>query len=248
MTLPRWLNVPGAYNVRDLGGYRTKDGKTTRWRTFLRADSLHSLSESARNGLIAYGVRTVVDLRRTHETVDAPNALASVEGVEYFHMNIIGDTYPPGYVPPWSDGGSTAEWTSNTYRVLLDRRQEVIGEALVTLARSAGHTAIFHCTAGTDRTGIITALLLGLAGVPDNTIVEDYALSAQGLRRRFLDEGVPEYLTGKDLNSPLLLAPPIAMKRTLQHLRDQYGGVESYVQHIGLTDTQIDDIRNILRE
>ena len=119
---------------------------------------------------------------------------------------------------------------------------------LVTLARSAGHTAIFHCTAGTDRTGIITALLLGLVGVPDNTIVEDYALSAQGLRRRFLDEGVPEYLTGKDLNSPLLLAPPIAMERTLQHLRDQYGGVESYVQHIGLTDTQIDDIRNILRE
>ena len=248
MSIPRWVNVPGAYNVRDLGGYRTKNGKTTRWRTFLRADSLHNLPESSKNKLIAYGVRTVVDLRRTHETVDAPNTLASVEGVEYLHMNIIGDTYPPGYGPPWSDRESTVEWTLNTYRVLLDRRQEVIYEALVALAGSKGHTAIFHCTAGTDRTGIIAALLLGLAGVPDNTIVEDYALSTHGLRRRFLDEEVPEYLTGKDLNSPLILAPPIAMERTLQHLKDEYGGVESYVKHIGLTDTQIADIQGVLSE
>lgn len=243
----RWLDVPGAYNVRDLGGYRTADGKTTRWRAFLRADSLHNLSDSARTGLIDYGVRTVIDLRRTFETVETPNVLAGMEDVEYIHMNMIGDTNPPGYdSPPPGE-----EWTANTYRVILDQRQGVISETLVKLADSVGHAAMYHCAAGTDRTGIISALLLGLADVPDGTIVDDYALSAHGLRRRYLAEGIPEFLEGKDFTleePPQFLAPPAAMERTLLHLNDQYGGIESYVRHIGLTDAHITYIRTMLRE
>ena len=251
MSDSRWLNVPGAYNVRDLGGYRTADGKTTRWRAFLRADSLHNLSESTKTGLIKYGVRTVIDLRRTKETVDTPNPLADMDDIRYFHLNMIGDTNPPGYIAPPPDEWTTPELTSNIYRVLLDQRQDVISETLVTLANSKGHTAIYHCAAGTDRTGIISALLLGLAGVPADTIVNDYALSAHGLRLRVLDEGIPDYLAGKDFTQeepPEILAPPLAMVRTLQHLSDEYGGIESYVRHIGLTDAQITDIRNMMRE
>ena len=251
MSDSRWLTVPGAYNVRDLGGYLTTDGKTTRWRAFLRADSLHNLSETTKTGLIEYGVRTVIDLRRTKETVDTPNALADMDDIQYFHLNMIGDTNPPGYIAPPPDEWTTPESTANIYRVLLDQRQDVISETLVTLAESKGHTAIYHCAAGTDRTGIISALLLGLAGVPDETIVDDYALSAHGLRRWILAEGIPDSLVGKDFNldePPQFLAPPEAMERTLQHLGDQYGGIESYVRHIGLIDAQINDIRNMLRE
>ena len=251
MSDSRWLNVPGAYNVRDLGGYRTADGKTTRWRAFLRADSLHNLSDSTKTGLIEYGVRTVIDLRRTRETVDTPNALADMDDIQYFHLNMIGDTNPPGYIAPPPDEWTTPELTSNIYRVLLDQRQDVISETLVALANSKGHTAVYHCAAGTDRTGIISALLLGLAGVPADTIVNDYALSAHGLRLRVLDEGIPDYLADQDFTQeepPEILAPPEAMERTLQHLSDKYGGIEPYVRHIGLTDAQINDIRNMLRE
>ena len=251
MTDRRWLNVPSAYNVRDLGGYRTADGKTTRWRAFLRADSLHNLSESTRNGLIEYGVRTVIDLRRTFETVETPNALAGMEGIEFIHLNMIGDTSPPGYIAPPQDEWTTPEATADIYRVLLDQRQDVISETLAALANSKGHTAIYHCAAGTDRTGIISALLLGLAGVPAETIAEDYALSAHGLRLKLMAEGIPDSLADQDFTldePPELLAPPLAMERTLQHLSNQYGGIESYVRHIGLTDAQINDIRNMLRE
>ena len=247
----RWLDVPGAYNVRDLGGYRTADGKTTSYRAFLRADGLHDLPESSKTVLFDYGVRTVIDLRRTHETVEAPNALANVEGVKYLHLNMIGDTNPPGYIPPPPDEWTTPEATAEIYRVLLDRRQEVISETLVTLANSRGHTAIYHCAAGTDRTGIISALLLGLADVPNETIIADYALSAHGLRIKLLAEGIPDSLAHVDFSleePPELLAPPYSMERTLQHLNDQYGGIESFVRHIGLTDAQITDIRNKLRE
>ena len=247
----RVLDVEGAYNVRDLGGYRTADGRTTRWRAFLRADSLHNLSESTKSALIEYGVRTVIDLRRTNETVDTPNALADMDDIQYFHLNMIGDTNPPGYIAPPPDEWTTPELTSDIYRVLLDQRQEVISETLVTLANSKGHTAIYHCAAGTDRTGIISALLLGLADVPNETIIADYALSAHGLRNKLLAEGIPDYLASQDFtldDPPVLLAPPLAMERTLRHLNDQYGGIEPYVLHIGLTNPQIADIRNKLRE
>ena len=248
MSITRWLYVPGAYNVRDLGGYPTKDGNTTRWQTFIRADSLDNLNEWATNRLVAYGVRTAVDLRSTQETIDAPNAFVSVEGVECYHVNIIGDTDPPGFDELRSGKLSTAEWTSRLYRVLIDRRQEAICEALARLARVAGHTSIFHCETGTDRTGIIAALLLGLVGVPEKTITEDYVLSAIGVRRRFLFEGTPEYLIGKDLNHPMRLAPRVAMENTLLYLRDQYGGIQPYVEHIGLTARQIAHIRSVLLE
>ena len=251
MTDRRWLDVPGAYNVRDLGGYRTVDGKTTRWGAFLRADGLHNLSESTKLDLIEYGVRTVIDLRRTFETVETPNALAGMEGIEFFHLNMIGDTNPPGYIAPPQDEWTTPEATADIYRVLLDKRQDVISETLVALANSKGHTAIYHCAAGTDRTGIVSALLLGLAGVPAETIAEDYALSAHGLRLKLLAEGIPDSLIDEDFNldePPEILAPPLAMERTLQHLSNQYGGIEPYVRHIGLTDAHIADIRNMLRE
>ena len=247
----RVLDVEGAYNVRDLGGYRTADGKTTRWGAFLRADGLHNLTDSAKKGLVEYGVRTVIDLRRTLETVETPNALAGMEGVEFFHLNMIGDTDPPGYVPPPQDTWTTPGQTAEIYRVLLDQRQAVICDTLVTLANSKGHTAIYNCAAGTDRTGIISALLLGLADVPDETSIADYALSAHGLRSKLLAEGIPDYLADQDFTleePPELLAPPYSMERTLQHLNDQYGGIEPYVRHIGLNDAHIDDIRNMLRE
>ena len=114
-----------------------------------------------------------------------------MDDIRYFHLNMIGDTNPPGYIAPPPDEWTTPELTSNIYRVLLDQRQDVISETLVTLADSKGHTAIYHCAAGTDRTGIISALLLGLAGVPADTIVNDYALSAHGLRLLVLAEGIP---------------------------------------------------------
>ena len=247
----RILDVEGAYNVRDLGGYKTSDGNITRYRAFLRADGLHDLTESSKTGLFEYGVRTVVDLRRTFETVETPNVLADVEGVEYHHLNMIGDTEPPGYIPPPEEEWTTPEATAEIYRVLLDERQEVISETLITLANSKGHTAIYHCAAGTDRTGIISALLLGLADVPDETIIADYAFSSHGLRRKLLAEGIPGSLAHVDFSleePPEILAPPSAMVRTLRHLSDKYGGIEPYVRHIGLTDAQITDIRNMLRE
>jgi len=84
----RYLEIEGAHNVRDLGGYGTRDGGCTRWRRFLRADSLHGLSPAAQTVLLDYGVRTLIDLRRTKETQAKPNVFARSAGVAYHPLNM----------------------------------------------------------------------------------------------------------------------------------------------------------------
>src|SRR5215475_2365688 len=113
--LLRHLGLEGTYNLRDTGGYRTLDGRTTRWRTFLRSDSLHRLPHLARTTLLKYGLRTVVDLRRSDELHTAPNVFASSSEVVYHHVSLLADTPPVRQVAPRPLG--------DVYRLILDQRQ-----------------------------------------------------------------------------------------------------------------------------
>src|SRR5215475_76399 len=90
--LPRHLGLTGTYNLRDTGGYHTLGGRTTRWRTFLRSDSLHRVPPIARTTLLNYGVRTVIDLRRYDEVQVAPNVFANSSEVVYHHVSLLADS------------------------------------------------------------------------------------------------------------------------------------------------------------
>ncbi len=237
----RRLDIEGAYNVRDLGGYQTAGGRTTRWRTFLRADGLHALTSSDRRKLIDYGVRTVIDLRRNQETVETPDVFAASADVSYRHMNMVTDTNPPGY----DAEGEGPAWIADTYRRILRYRQPQIRRILEALADSDSHPLLFHCAAGTDRTGIIAALLLGVAGVPNDRIADDYALSAEGLLARYMEHGPPPGMASHDLTQASVtevMAPAEAMTLTLKYLADEYNGPEGYMRSIGITADQINSI------
>jgi protein-tyrosine phosphatase len=238
--LQRHLALPGTYNMRDVGGYRTRNGRTTRWRTFWRADSLHRLPPETQAALLAHGVRTVLDLRRSDELRAAPNVFAASPAVAYRHLSLLVDTPPvPGIPQPLVD----------TYRRLLDERQAQICETLRILAAPGGLPAVVHCTAGKDRTGLITALVLGLAGVPEETIVEDYALSARYLVGPFLEEIRQRALARGytwEQYQPLVRCPPEFMRAILQYLTKRYGGIEAYAHTIGFGPEQIAQLRDAL--
>ena len=232
--------LAGTYNVRDIGGYRTHDGRTTRWRTFFRADSLHRLPPEAQAMLLHHGVRTVIDLRRTDELDTAPNVFATATNVTYYHRSLLPDVRPvPG--PPRS--------LVDTYRLMLDERQEQIRTTLQLLVTPGGLPGMVHCTAGKDRTGVITALLLGLLGVPEETIIEDYALSTTYLGAPFLAEvqqrAIARGFTWEQY-APLVGSAPEYMQATLQHLHERYGGITAYIRGIGLSETQIATLQTAL--
>ena len=245
----RTIPVEGASNVRDLGGYETSDGRQTRWRALFRAADIHHLSPSAQSTLIDAGVRTVIDLRGSRELTEAPSVFKDLSSVQYRPHNMTGDALIDrwGTVPVPADSSIRL---STMYSTVLDERGQMVKAILETLSQPGALPAVFHCTAGKDRTGVLAALLLGIAGVPRDHIVEDYALSARFL---YGSATVPPDGSGADEFPPFeeyqaKWCPPAAMGLTLDHLDTKYGGADGYLRHIAVDDATLSRIRDALVE
>ena len=247
MKLARHIDIDGARNLRDLGGYPTADGRQTRWKTFVRSATMHALQPASQSALIDYGIRTVIDLRRTNETEAAPNVFAVSPRVRYLHQNMVGDEPEEEAV----ERGEPAANILASYSSWLDHRQAQIGITLATLAEPTARPAVYHCAGGKDRTGVISALLLGIAGVSEDIIAEDYALSARYLIDRYFaqqapPDATPDSYTWEDYQREY--CPPAGMLKVLNHINERYGGIEPYVRTTGLDSGQIDSIRTALVE
>ncbi|MEM7365733.1 MAG: tyrosine-protein phosphatase [Pseudomonadota bacterium] len=250
----RHIPLASVQNLRDLGGYRTTDGMVTRWGTFLRSGGLSQATGADQQKMLEHGVRTVVDLRSVGKIVEAPNPFANRDDVRYHHHDLWGDRM--------SDfQSSTTSLTqeaklADLYRTGFPACAEVIGDIMATLADAGDQGTIFHCGAGKDRTGMIAALLLGIARVPNETISADYALTEMFLDEPLRDHSNPDpmFMPGKgrkDLD-PVEAALPLyfhsclpgTMSQALDFLDREYGGVVGYVRNIGLSDLQIQRLRS----
>lgn len=245
----RAIPVEGAYNVRDLGGYETSDGRQTRWRTLFRAADIHALSPSAQSTLVDAGVRTVIDLRGSQELTEASSVFKEMSGIQYRPHNMTGDALINswGTIPVPADSSIRL---STMYSTVLDERGDMVKSILETVSQPGALPAVFHCTAGKDRTGVLAAVLLGIAGVPRERIVEDYALSARFL---YGSSTVPPDGSGANEFPPFedyqaMWCPPAAMGITLDHLESKYGGIEAYTKNIGVDDATLSRVREALVE
>ena len=245
----RHLDLAGSYNIRDTGGYPTSDGRHMRWRRFIRADTLHRLPPESQAALIAYGLRTVIDLRNAREIRHEPCVFVNSGHVSYHHKAMVGDVL----AAEWEEtpaSGTVLEKIFQSYTSVIDRRQVEICKILSMLALPGTLPTVVHCHGGKDRTGIMTALVLGVAGVPVDIIVEDYILSARFLLKRRADGRAPgveaAYSTEEEYRHNC--CPPEAMFSTLQHLSERYGGIESYLLDGGLDREHITNIRSALVE
>jgi len=237
---PRHIELEGAYNVRDLGGYTTRSGKVTRWRRVFRADSLHRLTPEDQQKLNALGIKTVLDLRRPDEVSLLPNIFATTNGVTYTHIALFGN-------PPRSLRAPAPPSLAAIYRHLLDDAWQPLVMIFRHLAAHSDQPLLFHCTAGKDRTGLIAALLLASADVTFDQIAADYAMS-----KRFIEPMMDELRAGRpamiDVSAyeRLLDAEPGAMLETLGYLQSVYGGSISYLRTIGLSEDEIARLRRML--
>jgi len=247
LTTPtRHLPLEGTYNVRDLGGYPTRDGGTTRWRTVFRADSLHRLAPEGQAHLLDAGLRTVIDLRRDTELMDAPNVLAQSGRVRYIWVSLS-----PNPTTPEARRELTVDTLARAYRGMIHERHAELREIIGTLAQPGALPALVHCTAGKDRTGIVSALLLALAGVDHATIAEDYALTASYLTDEyFTDARGRAEAAGYawDEYRLLLGCPADLMYAVLADLDASFGGVEPYLRGIGVPAGEIEVLRASLVE
>lgn len=238
------ISLEGSYNTRDIGGHTIDTGSLTRSQRYIRSDGMHRLTVKDQDKLTGYGLKTIIDLRTTEEVKLEPNVFANSTLVKYNRINIIGDMALTEYDQQAKTGVSYKR-IETAYTNWLENRKPQILETLTILSNLDNGLTLYHCSAGKDRTGIITALLLGIVGVRDETIIEDYSLTADFLFQRSLDGFGP--VLEKEINSvqeyEAEYCPREGMRGTLNHLNLQYGGIEKYVRSIGLTDDQIDCVR-----
>ena len=249
MALPeRHLAWDGCLNVRDLGGHRTEDGGETRYGAVVRADSVRQLSEEGWAQLTSYGVSRIVDLRMEAERAEDPSAESPVE---VLHL--------PFFVEEDADAFREVEAASNAapdlvtatrdvYLIFLERFRENVAAAVKAVADAPEGAVVVHCAGGKDRTGLVTAFLLEIAGVSDEDIAEDYAISEERLKPRhdrWLDEAENE--EERQRLRRLLVTPHDSMLGVLKELERRYGSVQGYLKAGGLTDDDFERIRRRLR-
>ncbi len=246
MTTPfvakRHWPLEGVHNLRDIGGYPTRDGHRTRWGQLFRSDSLHCLSPSGQALLIEQKLRTVIDLRHDTELRKAPNVFAASDAVTYVNVPLFAE------LTPHSGARASVNTLADLYKTALDTCGRPLAEVLTVLSND-GFPALIHCTAGKDRTGIVVALLLSLAGVDADTIAEDYALTGTHIQNLLVELRQEAVAAGRDPErfERMLEHTPAAMLTMLTHL-EQYGGSEAYLKGVGLHENQIKSLRTALIE
>lgn len=234
MVFDRHVALPGSYNIRDLGGYPTKGGRTTAWRRVLRADSLHRLEAAATEKLIEMGLTCVIDLRYEDEVIAGLNPFRGLGTVRYHHISLF-DQLRPQQPRPTQESVAEIDLLLARYCKALKERRAAIADVLRIIADTEG-LVLFHCTAGKDRTGIIAAFVLLAAGVARETICEDYALTGP-LIQPMLDGLIAQARAdGRNLDNflPLLACDPETMKKMLDHLDEEYDGPGPYFELLGL--------------
>jgi protein-tyrosine phosphatase len=174
--LTRHLDWDGCFNVRDLGGLPTVDGRQTRWGALVRGDSLGCLSAGGWERMEAHGVRTVVDLRNEDERdKDVAVRPSSIETIRI----PLDETDDREFWDDWENGPQFA--TPLYYGPHLHRFPAKSAEVIAAIAQARPGGVAFHCAGGRDRSGQIAILVLALVGVAEEAIISDYLLSHERL-------------------------------------------------------------------
>jgi protein-tyrosine phosphatase len=242
----RHIPLTGTFNIRDLGGYSTATGSSTLWRRLLRADSLHKLDQAGIAALLAEGLTTVVDLRHEHELIAAPSPFAAHAGVTYLNVDLLADLLPDAH-GEYQEGRDVL---LDLYVRVIDDRGAKLLQILDAIANAPDGAVLFHCAAGKDRTGIVAALLLGIAEVQRDAILDDYELTTLQMAAVMPDYERRAAERGQDLRNlhALLASRRETMAALLDHIDMRHGGIPAYLAAIALSPNATDKLRSRLLE
>jgi len=240
----RVIDLEGCLNFRDLGGYPTADGRTVRWRQVYRSDALHHLTPAdvarVRDEL---GIATVVDLRSTAELRGEGRGLLAREPLGFHHLPLFDSLQPP------PEGWPPIATLADRYFLLAEIAQAPIAHLIAVLAEAPG-PVVYHCAAGKDRTGVVSAVLLALLGVRDEVIAADYAATQENLEaiieRLMAARGYQTMLSA--LPPDTLHAEAETMVAFLARMRERYGSMRGYARAAGVADALVERLAERLLE
>jgi len=229
--LERHIPYEGCFNFRDLGGYHTHDGRAVRWRRLFRSGELQYMTQAdkthAREEL---GIVTVIDLRNPKAA--ARDGTGPIVGgpTRYYNIPLLDDDWMESRVPE----------PSPTIGYIEALKHPDFGESVAlvfrTIANAEAYPAVFHCTGGKDRTGMLAAIILGVLGVADQDIVQDYVVSVRyfgPLLDRLRSDPARSHILQRLPPSWWEIRPEI-MEVMLDFVRREYGSMRGYVKAHGV--------------
>ncbi len=243
----RHVFFEACFNFRDLGGYQTADGRRLRWGTLYRSDTLHRLTAVDIDAFRGLGLRTVVDLRSSTEIDQYGRLGVSDAGLTWRNVPMLDNVRlvprdpsdPPLVFPAEQSPGEG-------YVRIAEEFAQSVAETFGILAGEDALPAVFHCTSGKDRTGIVAALVLEVLGVPDDLIATDYGLTeaAQMRSTPWIERHEPEFAAFLAQIPPEHRAPrPERILDFLTVLRARYGSIPQFLSRSGVPERQLDILR-----
>jgi protein-tyrosine phosphatase len=246
-SLSRHLEWDGCLNVRDLGGVALEGGGETPYGVLVRADNVRRLTDHGRRALAEYGVTRIVDLRwQTELDEDPPHDL----DIDVVHVSLLGE-FDPDFeddIRDYMAAGDPAGYWAISYTRILEKFAPNFARALAAVADAPDGAVLFHCAGGKDRTGLMAALLLRLAGAPIEEIAHDYGLTFErraGVPDRWVEAAAD--VAERDRRTFMQHTPPEAMRRAIERLESDHGSVEAYLLRAGLDEERIERLRERLR-
>lgn len=235
------LNLEGAFNFRDIGGYATTDGKKVVTGKIFRSADISRLTDKDMEVLATYHLNTVIDFRGTQEAAKAPDR--QLPGTNYTLCPAGSDNLPD--VKQMAEQMKESDFLITMYgdpsvKYYSERYKPLFDKLLNLPEKEAG--LLYHCTAGRDRTGMATALVLYTLDVPMEIIVADFVASNTYLQSMNKDLYKPMAgmtgLTAGEIEKKMELRPEL-LRVFFQTLTDRYGSVENFLaQELGVGEKE----------
>jgi len=254
----RLIQLEQSINIRDLGGYTGLDHQKTKWKKIIRSEELNHLSDNDIKALENLGIKYVIDFRGESKATKLPDKLPKT--AKYLHIPLLAELpYTPADID-YDDPTGIDTFMRKIYRYQVENRAVDFAKVLKLLTKAESYPLLYHCTNGKDRTGIMTAFILLICGVPEETIISDYTLTNLTFDEAF--DVLGSLLTESYQNSNTLPTidknklrdffgvKPAWLKIVLEYIRTEYGTVEAYFKaNTDLTDADFKAIReNMLAE
>jgi len=228
---PRRILLSHTTNTRDLGGYQTSNNKITNYGRIIRSDVPNNFSKEDFKIMERYHIYAAIDVRGDKHFKETANAYQTIKGIQFYHIPITG-----GFK-------ELAELEKNSkehsYLSIVEMHKPEFLRVFQVIAQQNDGAVIYNCKAGKDRTGIISALILSLCGVPESDIIADYEISYTLNYEKFpFEEG--------NERSNYFLSPPEYMRNFLAYIHQKYQNAAGYLADIGLTQEEIQQIKTKL--
>ena len=250
----RWIELVGACNVRDLGGLPLRDGGVTRSGIVLRADALDGLGPDDVVALAdTFGLRHIIDLRSEGERLERGRGPLGERDITYTEVEVVPSDLlgarQAAREQRFAAGDAPDVIMAEGYVHLLDLGGPAFARSLNALTVDGGTPALFHCSAGKDRTGVLAALLLDLAGVEHDAIAADYALTEERIEAVFGRLRGAEWFAKLAVEVPAFVfgAQAATMEKFLATLTERWGDAAAYLQSAGVEPEALERARNLLR-